>query len=90
MDFLFELLFEVVLEGIFHVTIGNPKVKNWVKTLLFSLFAQGIAVWIACMALFGEAVSDTGRYVLLGLAAVWSAGTLIGAVFGHRRQWKQW
>ena len=34
MDFLFELLFEVVLEGVFHLTIGNPKVKNWIKTLM--------------------------------------------------------
>ena len=89
MEFVFELLFEVILEGVFHLTIGNPKVKNWIKTLIFSLFAQGITAWIACMALFGDTISTTGRLVLLALSAAWSVGTLIGAVCGHRRQWKQ-
>ena len=90
MDFLFELIFEVVLEGIFHLTFENPKVKNWIKTLLFSLFAQGITAWMACLALCSDSIDSTGRYVILGIAAAWCIGTLIGAVNGHRRQWKQW
>lgn len=32
MEFLCEIIFEVILEGIFGVTVENPKVKTWVKT----------------------------------------------------------
>ena len=87
MEFIAEIIFEVIVEGIFSVTFDNPKVKTWVKTLIFSLMVHTITallVWGA-VALFRE--KDSAWYVLAGLAAVWGIGMLIGTICAHRKGW---
>lgn len=50
MGFLCEFIFELILEGIFGVTIKNPRVKTWVKTMVYLLLAEGVVVLLGIAA----------------------------------------
>ncbi len=91
MDFVFELIFEIVLEGIFGLTIHNPKAKAWVKTLVFVLITQLLAGFFAFLALsIPPQDGNISCNLICGAAALaLSVGFLIMAVYGHRRDWKQ-
>ncbi len=90
MDFICELIFEIIFEGIFSLTVKNPKVKTWTKTVVFLLFAEAIAGFVAWMSvktyLNGNASGGIGCGVM---AAILGIGFVIGAVYGHKRNWKQ-
>ena len=90
MDFICELIFEIVLEGFFGLTVENPKAKTWTKTVCFLLLAEGFAgamVWLSVEACLEGNVS--GGIVVGIIAAAWAVGSLVGAVYGHKRNWKQ-
>ena len=90
LEFLCELFFEIILEGFFGLTVENPKAKTWTKTVCFLLLAEGFAgvmVWLSVEAyLEGNVSGSIGVGII---AAAWAVGTLIGAVYGHKRNWKQ-
>ena len=90
MEFICELIFEIILEGIFGLTIENPKAKTWTKTAYFLLVAEGFAgvvVWLSVKTyLDGNVSGGIGGGII---AVAWAVGTLIGAVYGHKRDWKQ-
>ena len=91
MDFLLECIAEIILqvfaEGVFSFSIYNPKVKNRVKTLIFSVMAHTITALFICgtVALFRE--RNSAWYVLAVLSAVWGIGMLIAAIYGHKKGW---
>lgn len=90
MEFIGELIFEIILEGLFDVTVNNPKVKTWVKTAIFLVFAEAVAgfvAWISVNAYTSGNVTGgmVGGVIALGLAI----GFLIGGIHGHKRDWKQ-
>ena len=90
MEFICELIFEIILEGIFGLTVKNPKVKTWTKTAVFLLFAEAIAgflMWMSVNTYFAGNVAGgiVGGVIALGLGI----GFLIGAIYGHKREWKQ-
>lgn len=83
MDFIFEIVFELILEGIFGLTIHNPYVKTWAKTMFFLLFSQAVAgfcLWIGI---------KVGSSFLCIVSAALAAVFLIAAIHGHRNDWKQ-
>ena len=89
MDFICELIFEIVLEGFFGLTVENPKAKTWTKTVCFLLLAEGFAgamVWLSVEACLEGNVSGG---IVVGIIAAWAVGSLVGAVYGHKRNWKQ-
>ena len=89
MEFLFELIFEIILEGIFGLTVKNPKVKTWVKTLVFLLLGEAVAglfLWISYVAPEAE---PGGDIVCRVIAIAVGVGFLIAAIYGHKRGWKQ-
>ena len=85
MDFLFEFIFTFLLEGIFGLTVKNPKVKNWVKTAVFLLIAEavaGLALWLSF-------VGDVDGILVVRLIAIaLGIGFLAMAIDGHKRNWK--
>lgn len=87
MDFLLELIFEIILEGIFGVTVNNPKLKLWVRTAFFFVFTQIITVLLAIGTVSIYSAGDGLWYVMAGLAAAWGIGMLIAAIYGHRKGW---
>lgn len=90
MEFLCEIIFEVILEGIFGLTVGNPKVKTWAKTAFFVLFCTAFSLFIAWMGwTHYQNGNRSGGIVCLVLAAAMEVGFLLLAVYGHKRGWKQ-
>ena len=91
MDFLCEFIFEVILEGVFGVTIKNPKAKTWVKTTVWLLLAEGVAtlLGIASVSMYcgGNTSGEIGCGIISALLAI---GFLFGGIYGHKNNWKQW
>ena len=90
MDFICELIFEIVLEGVFGLTVKNPKVKTWTKTALFLLLSELIAAYLLYS---GVAVlhrdNTEGGIVVIVMATMLAIGFVAGAIYGHKRDWKQ-
>ena len=87
MDFIFEFIFEVFVEGLFAGTVKNPKVKTWVKTLVFLLMSEAVAavfLWISYAA-----PQDGGAWVVRIIAIGLGLGFLVAAIHGHRTDWKK-
>lgn len=90
MEFLCELIFEIILEGIFGLTVRNPKVKTWAKTLFMVLFSEtvaGLIGWSSYQAYKNGNVSGGIGGVII--AIVLGTGFLILSIYGHKRDWKQ-
>ena len=91
MEFLSELVLELILETIFGLTIENPQVKIRVKTGIFVVFSQlvaGVILWMGIKTCLNGNIA--GGIVVCVISAALSIGFLIGAVSGHKRGWKQW
>ena len=90
MDFLMEFIFEVVLEGIFELTVKNPKVKLWVRTAVFLLIAEAVPVvlGIAAVSMYRNG-NTSGGIVGIIICTALAIGFLIGGIYGHKRNWKQ-
>ena len=90
MDILIEFVFTAVLEGIFGLTVKNPKVKTWVKTLVFLLLAEGVALAIGILSFLSFKNGNTsGGIGCMVIAVLLGIGFLIGGIYGHKRDWKQ-
>lgn len=87
MDFIFEFVLEVILEGVFVLTIKNPKVKTWVKTMVFLLISEAMAAFFLWISFAGP--QEEGAWVVRIIAIGLGLGFLIAAVHGHRIDWKQ-
>lgn len=90
MDFIGELIFEIILEGIFGLTVNNPKVKTWVKTAVFLILSEAVAglfLWLSFAA--PAEAGPVGDVVCRVVAIALGVGFLIAAVYGHKRDWKQ-
>lgn len=90
MEFIFELIFEIILEGFFGVTVHNPKLKTWIKTVIFLVVAEIIPALMLVSGISAILRDDVGSGVfIIALGAALTAGFVAGAVYGHRRDWKQ-
>lgn len=89
MDFIFEFLFELVLEGIFGLTIHNPKVKTWVKTLVFLLITEVFAGFFIWLSYHAPEAEPGGDMVCRVIGIIMGLAFLILAIDAHRRDWKQ-
>lgn len=89
MEFIAEFFCEVILEGLFAVTVENPKVKTWVKTTVFLIVSQLLTAIIIAVALDARQYSPTGALIGGIIAAAWGIGMLIAAICGHKKGWPQ-
>ena len=89
MEFVFEFLFELIVEGIFGLTVKNSKVKTWVKTLVFLVMTEAVAVFFFLLSFAVPTETGKGgalvvRFIAIGLGI----GFFVMAVDGHKRSWK--
>ena len=81
-------IFEVVLELIFGVVVDGARVKTWIKTGLFLLVFEAITAVFALMSIRAYQRGNTeGCVVTAIMATVVGIGGLIGAIYGHKRDW---
>lgn len=89
MDIISEFIFEIVLEGIFGLTVENPNLKTWIKTTVFIVVSQFFTAVLVWMAIDVWRSDNNGWIIYTVIAAAWGIGTLIAAVYGHKRKWIQ-
>ena len=90
MDVIVEFIFEVVLECFLGLTVKNPKVKLWVRTLIYLLLAEGVAVLLGVASVYMYRGGNTDGGIGCGIiSALLAIGFLIGGIYGHRNNWKQ-
>lgn len=87
MDFVMELIFEIILEGVFGVTVHNQRIKLWVRTAIFIFISQIFTVLFAIGAASLLQKDDKTGYVLVVVAVVWCIVMLTAAIHGHRKGW---
>lgn len=91
MDFLMEFIFEAILEGVLGVTVGNPKLKIWVRTIIWLLLAEAIPVVLGISAVNMYRNGNTsGGIVGIIISTALVIGFLILGIYGHKRNWKRW
>ena len=90
MEIIGEFIFEIVLEGIFGLTVENPKAKTWVKTMIVSLLFGVLLALFGFLAYIGLKGSD---WFLFGVGAILflAFGALGVWLIPHRHKdnWKQ-
>lgn len=90
MDFLLELVGELLFEAPFEAAMESRRVKTWVKTLLFSLLGGAMAALFTVMtvSVWRDQQNIVGTAVLALITLGWSAFVVFGAIRGHKRKWK--
>lgn len=89
MDFLLEFIFEAVLEGVFGITLKNPKVKTWAKTIVWLLVAESVPIVLGISSVSMYRIGRTAGGIGGGIFSVLLAiGFLILGIYGHQRAWK--
>lgn len=79
MEFLIELFFEAP----FEMAMESKRLKTWVKTLLFCIACGVISVLLAILAFMPPCIWEVA-----GIWAIWTLFSIIGAIIGHKRKWK--
>ena len=83
MDAVFEFIFTIVLEGIFGLTIKNPKLKTQIKTVLFLLFVGAVVALILWLAIISASIFVGIVGLTLAVFFIYTAAE------GHKSDWKQ-
>lgn len=76
--------------GIVMVLFSNKKTKTGVKTLIFLLLSEtvaGLLCWLSWSTY--RSGNTVGGIVLLSVCVMLAIVFLLGAVYGHRKEWKQ-
>ena len=90
MEFIFELIFEIILEGIFGLTIKNPKLEIWFKTLIFMVITEIIPALMLVSGISAIRREDIGGGVaIIVMGVVLGIGFLVAVIYNHKRGWKQ-
>jgi len=91
MDFLVELILELLFEVPLDLAMGNRRLKKSVKTVIFSLLGGGLTVLFGAIAAICWFDGDsTGAFFVALVTLVMLIITVFGAIRGHRNNWKSW
>lgn len=75
---------------VFTLVFSSRRIKTGVKTLVFLLSSETVAGLLCWLSLTTYRSGNTaGGIVCLAVTAALAVGFLIGAVYGHRKGWKQ-
>ena len=84
MEFIFELVLEAISYVIQDVTIS----KTWLKTGFFILLFGSLTALFTFMSVSAYKKGNADNCVVTSIiAAVLGIGGLIGAIYGHKRDW---
>lgn len=81
-------ILEMFLTPIFELLFGNKKVNKWAKTGLFLAVVLILPVVLLCLDIAG--LTNSGKYIMYGIAGVWVIGAIIVAIWGHKNNWEKW
>ena len=85
-----EFIFEAILEGVFGLTVKNPKLQLWIRTAVYLLMAETVAVLIGIGSVSTYRNGNTSGGIGTGvLAALLGIGFLLAGIYGHKRKWEQ-
>lgn len=89
MDFIAEFICEVILEGLFELTVNNPRIKLWIRTVIFVIFTQTLTVLFSIGAVSLYSSGEGYWYIMAVIAAIWGIGMLIGTILCHKKGWPE-
>lgn len=80
----------LIVGAIIMVVMTSKEIKTWVKTLIYFLLSEGIALILGlfCRNVY-LAGNISGAVVGFIVAGVLAIGFLAGGICGHRRQWQK-
>ena len=89
MDFLVELIFEILFEAPIELAMGSRRLKKSDKTVLFCIIGGGLTVLFGFIGLSVWRDGDsTGAFFVSLITLVMLIGTILGAIRGHKTNWK--
>ena len=90
MEFLAEIILEVILGIFVEIPMESEHVKTWIKTVFFLVlcgFIDGFVGFFFYQVCFVQ--RDLPGSVMIGAVLLFLLGvTIFGAVYGHKRNWK--
>lgn len=91
MEIIFEIIFGLIFELPAEATMKSKKVKTWVKTALFVVLGSMLEILLLFMAYISCFVDKEPvlSIISLALVVVWLIVIIWGAIYGHKRKWKQ-
>lgn len=91
MDFLVELILELLFEVPIDLAMGSRRLKKSVKTVIFCVLGGGLTVLFGAIAVVCWHDGDsTGAFFVALITLVMLFGTVFGAIRGHRNNWKNY
>lgn len=90
MEWLMELICEVVLEGILAGIIQSEKIKCWVKTLIMEIVCTAVASIGVIIVIFdfrGD-FTNPGTWIFLATSLGLEILFNVGIVSSHKRSWR--
>lgn len=89
MDFLVEIIMELLFEVPLEAAMDSKKLKKSVKTVIFCAICGSItALFGVLTALMWMDSDSTGTFFMVLLTLGMLAVTVFGAIRGHKRNWK--
>ncbi len=90
MDFLVEIIMELLFELPLDAAMESRKLKTGVKTAIFSVLCGIItALFGGITVLMWQAQDSTGTFFMALITLGMLLMTVFGAIRGHKRKWKR-
>ena len=90
MELLLEFLFELLFEVPFDAAMESKRLKTWVKTTLFIILGGAVVLLFAVITVSTACDGNISGAVAAGAVTLaLLAMVIFGAIFGHKRNWKQ-
>ena len=90
MDFLIEIILELLFEVPIEAAMESRRLKTGVKTALFCVLGGVITLFFAALTVQKWIANDdfTGAFFMTLITALMLFGVIFGAIHGHKRKWK--
>lgn len=91
MDFLVELILELLFEVPIDLAMGSRRLKKSVKTVIFCVLGGGLTALFGAIAVLTRMDGDgKGAFFISLVTLVMLFGTVFGAIRGHKNNWKNY
>ena len=91
MDFLVEIILELLFEVPLDLAMGSRRLKKSVKTVMFCILGGILTVLFGFIALCTwQDGNSTGAFFISLITFVMLIGNILGAIRGHKSNWKRY
>ena len=89
MDFLVELILEILFEAPIDAAMESKRLKTGVKTAIFCVLGGALFVFFAFLSFSAWIRRDvTAGVFMTAITVVFLFCVIVGAIRGHKRKWK--